>query len=330
MIDVLKRLAELDSVNPQVENKMATVESLMTVSNGADTSVNECGGMMGAAMGPGHSPANISITANSGDELSSMLKDIMSLAGVQKSDASHQEIEFGTPHIIEPTSNDDMASSIDLITKMDDDGEKADDDSLNLKKSSDAEEGHDDQSKMPGTFNSDGSYNTSDDDAVDFHDRDHEDDQEEQPKETWNNSPDPEITPHDYGDRQVKPKPQGFKQRMGDNPYEPAQESVDAVASQLMDEYRQFIGESAVTELTKGAKWKYTDAARKSADDLADQASKSDDITSTNKLINKAIKRQANVRKVEKDLVGGKMHENSVDESLNDIMYLAFGKSAKR
>lgn len=288
MIDVLKRLAELDSSNAQVENKLATVESLMTVSNGAETPVNECGGMMGAAMGPGHSPANISITANSGDELSSMLKAIVSLAGVPGGDDSHQEIEIGAPHVIEPSSNDDMAASIDLITKMDDEGEKADDDTLNLKKGGDAEEG------------------------------------------MYDNSPDPEIEPHDYGDKQVTPKPQGFKQRMGDNPYKPTDESVDAVASQLMDEYRQFIGESGITELTKGTKWKYTDLGRKSVDKLSQQASDADDGDKANKLINKALKRQGNVHKVEKDLAGGRMHENASEESLSDIMRLTFGKSANR
>ena len=564
MIDVLKRLAELDSSNAQVENKLATVESLMTVSNGADSDVNECGGM-GMMAGPHHSPASINMTANSGEELSTMLKSLVSLAGIEKSDDSHQEIDLGTPHAIAPSSNDDMAASIDLITKMDgDDDHEADDDSLNLKKDNSAEEGHGE----PGSFNSDGSYNTSDDDANDFDDLEHDD--EENTKETWNNSPDPEVGPHDNGDRYVTSKPQGFKQRMGDNPYTPARESVESLADRLLSEFHEFISEGkeakpdfpdvdddgnteepikkaaadrkskkkvesveegilhrgaawlakklsafagykalkpgtyiipplepmggkpisftinskgdypnlnmsgqersdfnpnrlydhikahiqsgnydvapssmqrdysqkmipkdnprkdnevdeglgkallggaaliaaitglnkmqanhmmqtepqlitlaqmrqeaeqkgnthevkqlddrikktmdhisvtgrpvmggdgepidprnpwagesveTVSELTKGAKWKYTELGRKSVDDLATKATDADSRDGANKLMNKALKRQDNVRKVEKDLVGGRMHEDSVEESLDAILKLALGKS---
>ena len=389
MIDVLKRLAELDTANPQVENKLATVESLMTVSNGSESTVNECGGMMGSSMGPGHSPANISITANSGDELSSMLKTIMSLAGVDK-DASHKEIEISTPHIVEPSTGDDMSANIDLITKMSGDREEADADSLNFKKDDTEKEGWKGQlaggtagaiggtiagtavggpvgglvgSALGGTAGqmagdalgdkvsgSDGAEDDKPEEgilgtavgaglggalggpfgaalgSVAGHELTKDD--EDENEGMYDNSPDPEIEPHDYGDKQVKPKPQGFKQRLGDNPYKPARESVDAVASKLMDEYRQFIGESGITELTKGAKWKYTDLGRKSANQLSDKAADSDDRDVATKLINKAIKRQGTVSKVEKSLAGGKMHESADDTSLNDIIRLTFGKTS--
>lgn len=394
MIDVLKRLAELDSVNPQVENKLATVESLMTVSNGSESDVMECGGMMGAGMGPGHSPANISITANSGDELSSMLKTIMSLAGVDK-DASHQEIEIGTPHVVEPSTGDDMAANIDLITKMSGDEDEAEVDSLNVKKDGAEEEGWKGQlaggtagaiggsiagtavggpvgglvgSALGGTAGQmagdalgdkvSGSDDSEDDKpeegmlgtavgaglggalggpfgaalgSVAGHELTKDDgDDEDENEGMYDNSPDPEIEPHDYGDKQVKPKPQGLKQRLGDNPYKPAQESIDAVASQLMNEYRQFIGESGVTEYSKFGKWQYTTHGRDSVNKLAKQAADTDDPEKAKKLINKALKRQDNVRKVEKDLVSGGMHENAVEESLSDIMRLATGKSTNR
>ena len=436
MIDVLKRLAELDSSNAQVENKLATVESLMTVSNGADSPVNECGGM-GMMAGPSHSPASINMTANSGEELSNMLKSIVSLAGIDKGDDSHQEIDLGTPHVIEPSSNDNMASTIDLITKMDDEGDKADDDSLNFKKVSDAEEG------MFGTAA--GGEMTAD----------------EENETMYDNSPDPEIEPHDYGDKQVTPKPQGLKQRKPDNPYtpyKPTRESVDSLADRLLSEFHEFISESdspkkkveeveegilhkgaawlakklsafagtkalkpgtyivpplermggkpisfsvdsesnvprlnlsgaernefalgrlykhieahiqsgnyevapsamqrdysqksmpkprppkdeevdeglgkallggaalieetnvAVSELTKGARWRYTELGRKSVDDLASKATDADSRDGANKLFNKALKRQANVRKVEKDLVGG-MNEWDEDPGEED------------
>lgn len=74
MIDLLTRLNELDSANPNVQQSEQPLE--------------ECG-MMGAAPHVDHhTPASISITADNGEELSSMLADIMTLAG-RSSDDSH-------------------------------------------------------------------------------------------------------------------------------------------------------------------------------------------------------------------------------------------------
>jgi hypothetical protein len=96
-----------------------------------------------------------------------------------------------------------------------------------------------------------------------------------------------------------------------------------------IDPRNPWAGESVetVSELTKGAKWKYTELGRKSVDDLATKATDADSRDGANKLMNKALKRQDNVRKVEKDLVGGRMHEDSVEESLDAILKLALGKS---
>lgn len=70
MIDVLKRLSELDEKNPNVytDTQVLNKEPL-----------DECGMMPGST-----TPASINITAGSGVELSHMLQDIMSLAGVHK------------------------------------------------------------------------------------------------------------------------------------------------------------------------------------------------------------------------------------------------------
>lgn len=70
MIDVLKRLAELDDQNPRVykDTEILNKETL-----------DECGMMPGSS-----TPASINITAGSGEELSHMLQDIMSLAGVHQ------------------------------------------------------------------------------------------------------------------------------------------------------------------------------------------------------------------------------------------------------
>lgn len=93
MINVLKRLAELDAGNPNV------------IAEATQMALDECGpmGMMGGGMS--HTPANISITAGSGPELSNMLKDIMSLAGVHKVEPRDMGIEpEPTALIAEPVS----------------------------------------------------------------------------------------------------------------------------------------------------------------------------------------------------------------------------------
>lgn len=122
MLDVLKKLAELDSTNPRVykdtpilnnESKDVDEEKAdegpeilkiksdqakakgeksfnvggktFPVKEGDDEQVEECGMMpMGAMSGMSdhhHTPASINISADSGDELSAMLRDIMTLAG---------------------------------------------------------------------------------------------------------------------------------------------------------------------------------------------------------------------------------------------------------
>jgi hypothetical protein len=213
MIDVLKRLAELDAGNPNVENKMGVVENLLTVSNvdGQIAKINEgieaveeCGGMgMGATM-PNHTPASINMSANSGEELSNMLRDIMSLAGVNKDEVgTRRGIELEPAHAID--SNADMLSSIKVIDSMNEPTNEFDVD--------------------PNDEPEEGMYN-------------------EQPEEgMYANSPEEEIEAHDYGDKQVDPKPQGLKQRVGDNPYTPAHESVESLANRLLGEFHEFINE---------------------------------------------------------------------------------------
>lgn len=124
MINVIQRLAELDADNPNVaieETKSKKIEKLAKENNGAhgeettspihggqkkektmenlnleslrylagvkDT-IAECG-----MMGGSNSPATINITAGSGQELTSMLKDIMNLAGVSKVEPHHMPVD---------------------------------------------------------------------------------------------------------------------------------------------------------------------------------------------------------------------------------------------
>lgn len=70
MINVLKRLQELDEQNPRVIKE-------------AQVPIEECGMMGMGGMNQPHTPASINMTANSGPELTGMLKDIMSLAGLK-------------------------------------------------------------------------------------------------------------------------------------------------------------------------------------------------------------------------------------------------------
>jgi hypothetical protein len=117
MIDVLKRLAELDSKSPNVIKE--------------STEVAECGMMgMGVPEAP-KTPATINITANDGEELGGMLAALMQLAGVQKVGPEHLGIESEPMKLTaEPTmrgdSTDDMRNVIDKLNP-DADGDQEDD-----------------------------------------------------------------------------------------------------------------------------------------------------------------------------------------------------------
>jgi len=105
MIDLVKRLAELDASNPNVIKEESGTVSCSSCGDkfkiagrkdgfshcsdhkghkalDESVSLEECGpmGMMTGGMDH-HTPASINITADSGDELSTMLRDIMTLAG---------------------------------------------------------------------------------------------------------------------------------------------------------------------------------------------------------------------------------------------------------
>jgi hypothetical protein len=82
-------------------------------------SLAECGMMpMPGMSGMSSSPANISITAGSGPELSGMLKDIMSLAGIQRAEPTAMPMTAEPEIEIEPAEpEDDMRSMIDKMNE---------------------------------------------------------------------------------------------------------------------------------------------------------------------------------------------------------------------
>jgi hypothetical protein len=217
MIDVMKRLAELDSTNPNVIKESASLE--------------ECGpmGMMDSmgGMEKPSTPASMNITAGSGDELANMLATIMQLAGVKQDapgemgDGPGVEIMTAEPDVkVEPMSGGDaMRSMIDKLNPMDD-------------------EGGDDVSKAHGDIDNDGDH--------DMADHEKEKDDEKETDESWDNSPDTEtegpgaFAAHGDMDKNPAgggniPKDQDSRSRIRSQP--------TATYESLMDEYKRFIGE---------------------------------------------------------------------------------------
>jgi len=111
MIDVLKRLAELDATNPNVIKESSEVA--------------ECGPMgMMSSMDRPSTPASINMTAGSGEELGDMLAKIMSLAGMSKVEPEHLGVDHEPAMITAepvvsvgpaPSAGDEMRSVIDKM-----------------------------------------------------------------------------------------------------------------------------------------------------------------------------------------------------------------------
>ena len=244
MIDVLKRLAELDADNPQVEKmSMTNEQSLATVSNIEGESLNECG-PMGMERGRPSMPASFSINASaeSGAEVSSMLRDIMNLAGVKSSsamgdfdhdgdhDTTDHEIELGAPHAVEVEpqgGNDAMADMIGMIDRMNGPGEE--DESMD---DIGPESLGPEESDSPVADMADEVRGMADELAS------VKDEGVGAGFDTATTTPDEKVSPHKYGNDQVTiGKKQGLPQRQGDNPYT---EGIEQVSLRLLKEYEAF------------------------------------------------------------------------------------------
>ena len=252
MLDVLKRLAELDQQNPNVMSNVSVLNvkeekdvdeekadegpeilkiksdqakakgeksfnvggKTFPVKEGDDEQVEECGMMpMGAMSGMSdhhHTPASINISADSGDELSAMLRDIMTLAGRGQA-APDSNMGIGEP-----------AADAPPPAEVDTDG--GDD------------IGMDEPSMMRSMIDK---LNPGDD-QDDGQDTDDQDDVKE-----YDNEPAPEtsgyasMTPTG-NDLNSKGDNEAGKVNGGGNPYTKTMEQVER---DLFAEYRKFVGE---------------------------------------------------------------------------------------
>jgi hypothetical protein len=234
MIDVLKRLAELDSANPNVDKvAMTNEQSLATVTNIEGDQINECG-PMGMDMGRPSMPASFSINASaeSSAEVSSMLRDIMNLAGNVRNldrdgDGDHDQHD----HDLEPLSGmpggADMSKHIGIIDSMNDEPTEELGGALAGGALGAVVGGP--LGALTGAAAGD---SLTDPDA------------DEVEKETWDNAPDEKIQAHKYGDDQVTPKrDEPPKVAGGGNPYKKAEETVESVALRLLKDYQAFVNE---------------------------------------------------------------------------------------
>ena len=216
MIDVLKRLAELDSTNPNIIKESAQVD--------------ECGMMpgmvpeMGMDLAPEKPsmPASINMTAGSGDELSNMLATIMQLAGQNKPVSAAPPVDNAPPAagMLEPTSSgspaDTMRSVIDKLNPMDDEG------------------GEDDVNKAHGDLDNDGD-----------HDMDDHDMEKKEPVDEYDNTPaDPndkdEFDANAHAHQENQP---GQGDRMdGDRPK--AYADMNEAVTDLFAQYKKFVSEN--------------------------------------------------------------------------------------
>jgi hypothetical protein len=247
MIDVLKRLAELDESNPRVETtQIAQEQSLATLTNLSgqtkkinESTVAECGpmGMIGGMDRPS-TPASFSINASaeSGDEVAGMLSQILNLAGVKEVGPQdinpHTEIELEPAHDVQvDKGGDDMASLIGLVDKINGPADGGDD-------TPDVGDMADEVRGMADEMGGSPDVGDMADEVRDMTDE-LKDEGVGAGFDTATTTPDEKTQSHDYGNKDVTPKPQGLKQRQGDNPYT----QVESVALQLLKDYQNFINE---------------------------------------------------------------------------------------
>ena len=211
----MKRLAELDSKNPNVVK---------------ESKVDECGMMpeMGMGMERPSMPASINVTAGSGEELGNVLKDIMSLAGVKQHGAEEPLSAEPTLAIgVEPEQDMDPNSSMRSV--------------MDLMNPADDEEGGEEVDGITGLDQDhDGDHDMGDHDL----ETDDEEDDEEADEGQYDNSPANPIKPpmfnaNKYAHQENQP---GQGDRMdGDRPK--AYADMNEATADLFAQYKNFVAE---------------------------------------------------------------------------------------
>ncbi len=210
MIDVLKRLAELDSTNPNIVKENQQVE--------------ECGIMpeMGA-LGmpperPSH-PASINMTAGSGEELSDMLTTIMTLAGQKPAGAAPEIGSTPAVGMLEPAgANMDPTSSMRSVI-----------DKLNP-----SDDGEDDVNQAHGDLDNDGDHD------MDDHDMEKKDKVDEYDNEPNDPNGKNEFDANQFSKQQNTP---GQGDRM-DGTSPKAYADMNEAVTDLFAEYKKFVSEN--------------------------------------------------------------------------------------
>ena len=222
MIDVMKRLAELDSTNPTIV-KEGQVEEFSIMPNM---------GMMGSMPERPPMPASINMTAGSGEELSDMLATIMQLAGVKKYGQEEPMPMAAEPAVAltaepemdagDPTS--DMRSMIDKLNPMGGDDQGPD-------------QGGDDVSVSHGDFDNDGDHDMDDHNA--------EKDEKETDEGQYDNSPSDPRKPPPFGANQfANQENQSGGGNTSDGKTRQSNLPTATMEQQLMSDYKKFISEN--------------------------------------------------------------------------------------
>jgi len=260
MIDVIKRLAQLDATNPAIDTGAAVVKPVQGVS------LSECGpmGMMDGmgGMSQPHSPASINMTAATGDELSGMLKDIMSLAGINKAEPEHTGIDVEPMMALtaEPevgpdagagpgaTDGEVMRSVLDKLNPEDGEEETP----------FGSEQGSDDGvSQSHGDIDNDGDHDIADHNAEKSEPEAGPDDSEEDDKEETDETydgPQYSTTPNDPNKDRQGYGQDGFGTNYNSNSgdgngrHTTQPQGKPSAFESLMKEYKSFIGESEEVE----------------------------------------------------------------------------------
>ena len=213
----MKRLAELDALNPNIVKESQQVD--------------ECGMMPEMGMmppTPSH-PASINMTAGSGEELGDLLTTIMSLAGVAKFGADPmadgpQGEPGGLPSMGAPTGILEPANGSEMGPESPADSMRSVLDKLHP-------EDDDEVSNAQGDVDGDGDHDMND------HDKEKVDE--------FDNEPDPKTTGYGSmtptGDDLASKGKEAPKVNGGGNPM---QKTMEQIKKDLFAEYQSFVSES--------------------------------------------------------------------------------------